>query len=181
MARALIRSAIVSVILAPMCFVMPQIGRAEISVSYIAPEKFRDREFRRDSTRKSALAEFDREFARLAARYLPKGQDLLIEVLDIDLAGDFAPWHPGFHDVRILRDTTPPRIRFRYWLSERGVTLRHDEVRLSDMHYLYRARTRYRSERFGHDKQLLEDWFRKSFPAAKSAPPKPLPLRPGAS
>jgi hypothetical protein len=163
------RAVVFCVILTPLFLALPEIGSAEISVSYTAPEKFRDREFRRESTRRSALAEFDREFARLAARYLPKGLDLRIEVLDIDLAGDFEPWRFGFHDVRILRDTTPPRIRFRYRLSESGVTLRQEEVRLSDMHYLYRARSRYSSERFGHDKQLLEDWFRKTFPAAKAA------------
>ncbi|WP_233577724.1 DUF3016 domain-containing protein [Paracoccus yeei] len=87
----------------------PDTAAADVTVTYIAPEKFRDREFRQERTRASALAEFDKEFEKLAARYLPAGHDLAIEVLDIDLAGDFEPWNFDLRDVRIMRDTTPPR------------------------------------------------------------------------
>nr|WP_232831631.1 DUF3016 domain-containing protein [Pseudogemmobacter bohemicus] len=84
---------------------------ADATVTYIAAEKFRDREFRQERTRASVLAEFDTEFdtefGNLAHRYLPVGQDLTIEVLDIDLAGELESWNFDCRDVRIMRDTTP--------------------------------------------------------------------------
>ncbi|AJE47122.1 DUF3016 domain-containing protein [Celeribacter indicus] len=147
-----------------------------ITVTYVAPESFRDREFRQAHSRASVLAEFDETFGQLAARFLPEGQDLAVEVLDIDLAGEFEPWNFAYRDVRILRDTTPPRIRLRYTLLEAGQVLAQEEVRLSDLNYLSWHGGRSSTERFAYDKRLLEDWFRKTFataPAGRSRPAGP--------
>lgn len=162
MLRALFLSAAIAL---PALVSLPDPVSAEVRVTYVAPETFRDREFRQERSRASALAEFDKEFDRLAARYLPAGQDLAIEVYDIDLAGDFEPWNFDFRDVRILRDTTPPRIRFRYTLSQAGQVLRQDDIRLSDMNYLSRPGASTNTERFSHDKGQIADWFRKTFTA----------------
>lgn len=160
MLRALLLSTALAL---PVLIGVPDAAAADVTVTYIAPEKFRDREFRQERTRVSALAEFDKGFAKLAVRYLPAGQELAIEVLYIDLAGEFEPWNFDYRDVRIMRDTTPPRIHFRYTLSEGAKVIRHDEVRLSDMNYLARPGAANDTERFVHDKYLLEDWFRKTF------------------
>ncbi|WP_240643689.1 DUF3016 domain-containing protein [Paracoccus siganidrum] len=163
MLRAICLSAALAL---PVLGITPLPAAAEVAVTYAAPDRFRDREFRQARSRASALAEFDREFARLAARYLPAGQDLAIEVLDIDLAGDFEPWNVDHRDVRILRDTTPPRIRLRYTLAKGGRVLAQDEVRLTDLNYLSDPAARNSGKRFAHDKRLLEDWFRKTFAIA---------------
>ncbi|WP_313348257.1 DUF3016 domain-containing protein [Paracoccus sp. (in: a-proteobacteria)] len=166
----MLRALLLSVALAlPVLIWAPDIAAADVTVTYVAPEKFRDREFRQERTRDSALAEFDREFAKLAERYLLAGQDLAVEVLDIDLAGEFEPWNFDYRDVRIMRDTTPPRIRLRYTLTEGGKVLKQDEVRLSDMNYFSRPGAANDIERFAHDKQLLEDWFRRAFDVGPAA------------
>lgn len=167
MLRALLLSTALAL---PVLIGAPGIAAADVTVTYVSPEKFRDREFRQERTRASALAEFDKEFAKLAERYLPAGQDLAIEVLDIDLAGEFEPWNFDYRDVRIMRDTTPPRIRFRYTLTEAGQVLKRDEVRLSDMNYLSRPGAANDTERFAHDKHLIEEWFRKTFDAPVRSP-----------
>ncbi|UFM64744.1 DUF3016 domain-containing protein [Paracoccus sp. MA] len=141
----------------------PAEGR--VTVTYVAPETFRDREFRRERSRVSALAEFDRWFAELGARYLPAGQSLQVEVLDIDLAGESEPWRSGFHDVRFLRDITPPRIHLRYRLLQGGAVVRAGEERLTDMNYLSNPRGHGDGRRFVHDKLMLQGWFRKTFAA----------------
>lgn len=138
-------------------------GAAQVGVTYVAPETFRDREFRQASSRASALAEFDRWFAEFGARYLPPGAQLRIEVLDIDLAGDFEPWRTGWQDVRFLRDTTPPRIHLRWQLEQGGKLVRRGDARLSDMNYLWDPRGRGDERRFAHDRLLVQDWFRKTF------------------
>lgn len=139
-----------------------------VGVTYVAPEQFRDREFRQAQSRASALAEFDRWFAEMGARYLPAGQSLRVEVLDIDLAGDFEPWRSDWQDVRFLRDTTPPRIHLRWQLEQGGTLLRRGDARLSDMNYLWDPRGRGDSRRFVHDKLLIQDWFRKTFASGVS-------------
>lgn len=167
MLRALLLS---TALVLPVLIGVPDTAAAYVTVTYIAPERFRDREFRQERPRASALAEFDKEFAKLAARYLPAGQGLAIEVLDIDLAGEFEPWNFDYRDVRIMRDTTPPRICFRYTLTEAGKVLKQDEVRLSDMNYLSRPGAANDTERFAYDKQLIEDWFRVTFDAPNRSP-----------
>jgi hypothetical protein len=134
-----------------------------VGVTYVAPEKFRDREFRQANSRASALAEFDRWFAEMGTRYLPAGQSLRVEVLDMDLAGDFEPWRSGWEDVRFLRDTTPPRIHMLWQLEQGGKVVRQGDAKLTDMNYLWDARGRNDSGRFVYDKLLIEDWFRKTF------------------
>ncbi|MDQ7263191.1 DUF3016 domain-containing protein [Paracoccus sp. PS-1] len=141
------------------------LAEGRVTVTYVAPETFRDREFRRERSRVSALAEFDRWFAELGARYLPAGQSLQVEVLDIDLAGEFEPWRSGFHDVRFLRDITPPRIHLRYRLLQGGAVVRAGEERLTDMNYLSNPRGHGDGRRFVHDKLMLQGWFRKTFAA----------------
>lgn len=69
MLRALcLSAALVVVAVAPLPVV------AEVTVTYVAPERFRDREFGQERSRASALAEFDKAFERLATRHLPAGQ-----------------------------------------------------------------------------------------------------------
>lgn len=140
-------------------------GLAAISVSYDSPQEFRDFEFRNSRTRASALSEFDRFFQKIADRHLPDCQDLRIEVLDIDLAGDVEPWNFDLREVRVMRDVTPPQMRLRYVLSDGKQIVKRDEARLIDMNYLWDPRARRSNERFAYDKRMLEDWFTKTFAA----------------
>ena len=163
MLRAFCLSAVLAL---PMLGAAALAAAADVTVTYVSPEDFRDREFRSQHSRAAALAEFDGEFQKLAGRYLPAGQELKIEVLDIDLAGEFEPWNFDLRDVRVMRDTTPPRIRLRYRLTEAGRVLKQDEVRLGDLNYLSDPGARNSSARFAYDKRLLEVWFRKTFAVA---------------
>lgn len=151
---------------------------AGVTLTYVVPETFRDREFRRASSRISALAEFDALFADLGRRHLPPGQDLEIEILDIDLAGDFEPWNFPGHDVRILRAVTPPRMHLRYRLIQDGVTVREADERLVNLTYLSDPRARHDARRFAHDRLMVSDWFRRTF-ATAGPDPEPRSRLPG--
>ena len=107
--------------------------------------------------------EFDRYFEQLGARYLGKGQVLKVEILDIDLAGRYEPWQPRFYDVRILRGTTPPRIKLRYELRYKGKKVSEGEETISDLNYLMNTPARLSSKRFAYEKHMLRHWFRKRF------------------
>ncbi|HEV7306076.1 DUF3016 domain-containing protein [Ensifer sp.] len=138
-------------------------ANASVSVDFVHPEKFRDPDFRSLSERNRLISEFRGYFEKLAARYLKKGQALKIDVLDVRLAGQYEPWRPYFDDVRILRDSTPPRIKLRYKLTEGGRVLAQGEEVVSDLNYLWNSSGRSAMESHPYEKEMLRDWFRKRF------------------
>lgn len=136
---------------------------AAVNVTFVNPEQYRDDDFRNAAKRKGVIAEFTRYFERLDERYLKPGQRLDIEVLDARLAGRYEPWRRTMGDVRILRDTTPPRFEIRYTLRQGGKVIASGKETVSDMNYLSNPSARNSSERFAYEKDMLRDWFRRRF------------------
>lgn len=149
---------------------MSAVAQAGVSVTFVAPERFADRDFRSSAKRAGILREFEKYFDQLGARYLKDGQSLRIEVLNIDLAGQYEPWQPQFDDVRIMRDITPPRFKLRYALRQGGKVLISGEENVTDMTYLWNSSARASSRRFAYEKDMLRDWFRNRF--VKLRPPR---------
>jgi hypothetical protein len=141
----------------------PTAALADVKVSFVTPDRYSDRDFRNSASRDATLDEFRRYFARLGERYLKPGQSVSIEVLNIDLAGDYEPWRTRFHDVRIMRDVTPPRFKLRYALRQGGRVVLQAEESVSDMNYLMNPSARMSSERYAYEKDMLRDWFRARF------------------
>ena len=99
----------------------------------------------------------------LGRRYLPPGQALKIEVLDVDLAGYSRPTPRG-QDLRILRNGADwPRIVVRYTLQEQGRMLAQGEEAITDMDYLHHIADRRTDTSLGHEKRMLDEWFRARF------------------
>ncbi|WP_158664998.1 DUF3016 domain-containing protein [Ensifer adhaerens] len=146
-------------------------ANASVSVNFVRPEAFRDPDFRSVSERNRLIAEFRTYFEKLGTRYLKKGQALQIDVLDVRLAGQYEPWRPDFDDVRILRDSTPPRFKLRYALKENGRVLAKGEESVSDLNYLWNSSARAAMERHPYEKAMLRDWFRKRFVRLQPARP----------
>jgi len=144
-------------------FLLTSVADAAVRVSFIQPEKYHDEDFRSSSRRDGITAEFRKYFEKLGARYLKGNQMLSIDVLDIDLAGQYEPWRPQWSHVRIFRDTTPPRVRLRYTLSQGGKVLMSGEEAVTDMNYQWNPSARNSSDRFRYEKDMLRDWFRKRF------------------
>lgn len=141
---------------------------ATVSVSFVKPERFTDAGYSRGRATQRELAELQQEMQqhlqRLADRKLAASDALQVEVLDIDLAGDFeANRLTRFSDVRVVRDITSPRITLRYTvkLGDRVVT--GAEEQLSDMNFLW-SHNRYSSgDRLRYEKQMLDAWFETRF------------------
>jgi hypothetical protein len=137
--------------------------QAGVVANYDILAQSHDRALRRESDRRDFATELDRHIQRLGDRYLAPGQELHLQFTRIDLAGEYEPWRTDWQDVRILRDVTPPRIHFRYTLLQGGQPVAKGEARLSDMNYLSDPRARGDTDRFIHEKLLLDDWFRRTF------------------
>ena len=135
-------------------------ANAGLTVRFVGAERYSDAEAGSNGSRKETLSELRRAFDTLGARYLKPGQDLSIEVLDIDLAGQRLPNRGG--ETRIVTGATPPRISLRYTLRERGRVVRRDEETLSDSNFQMSTAARS-GDRLAYEKELLADWFRTQF------------------
>ena len=101
-----------------------------------------------------------RHLQSLGAKYLAPNEDLWIDVIDVDLAGDRTM---GRHDLRVTRGTSDfPRMTLRYKLSgpERSKNGQDDIGDSSYQWFPSRART---PEPLESEKRLLEEWFKQRF------------------
>ncbi len=149
-------------------------AEARVTVVFDHPEKYQDL---KDSG-------FDTENQRGSERYLPlikehieqeagrllaPGQRLTITFTDIDLAGDFEPWHgANYHDVRIVKDIYIPRLTFTFQVrDEGGRVLGEGERRLVDLAYQMRIGGGFRDDPLRYEKGMLNDWLRDELRARK--------------
>ena len=165
----MVREAILMAVLATMVLAPAQ-ASAGVNVRFVAPERFTDagsNGFRAADA--GVLAEIKAHLQKLGSRFLSPGQTLTIDILDIDRAGMDEPWRGGsMGDVRIMRGVTPPRIKLRYMLNEKGRRTRAGEDTLTDINYQMNPSARFGGDRLVYEKALLDDWFRRMFPRDRS-------------
>lgn len=136
---------------------LPARADAGVSVKFVGADRYSDAEAGSSGSRAETLNALRQYFSTLGARYLRQGQDLAIEVLDIDLAGERLP--RGYSNTRVVTGTTPPRINLRYTLRERGRVVRRHEETLSNLSFLMGSAARS-GDRFAYEKDVLANWFR---------------------
>lgn len=137
---------------------------AEIRVTFVEPRGFTDASLhagRSVDQDAPALAELRRILERAGQR-LPPGQDLRIEVLDVDLAGWFPPGQLA-SGTRVLEPTTWPRIRLRYALTQQGRVLASGEETLTDRTYLQRPDAARSTAPLRFEEPMLLDWLAERF------------------
>jgi hypothetical protein len=134
------------------------IASAAATVSFIHPEKMTDVP-RFGSDLESMEMIFREHIDELAAK-LPAGQELKVEFLDIDLAGDVFP-RVAVRDIRVLKGMADwPRMHLRYSIEQDGKVLRSGDRELADPNYLMGSSS-FRNEIYVHEKKLLDEWFKK--------------------
>jgi hypothetical protein len=140
---------------------LPVPGYAGVKIRFINPERYSNAGSFGAGGREATLAAFRTYFEKLGTRFLTPGQNLTIDVLNIDLAGEYEPWRRNLSDVRIMRDVTPPRVKLSYVLNEKGKRTRSGEDNLTHINYQMNPSARFSSDHYAYDKALLEDWFRR--------------------
>lgn len=116
-----------------------------------------------DSTLRGIRAHLE----QLGNRYLQPGQELKLDVLDIDLAGQFEPWRPRAYDVRVMRGVTRPKITVRYVLEQGGEVVSRGEDVIRDMNYQMQVGTGYSNDSLRYEKLMLDEWFKARFAPAQ--------------
>ena len=100
---------------------------------------------------------------------VPDGQKLTITFTDIDLAGDYEPWHGAeAMDVRVVKEIYPPKLDLEFKLtSADGKVDKEGKRQLRDLLFMSRLSLN-RDDPLHFEKSMLEDWLRKEFSPAKS-------------
>lgn len=131
---------------------------ADVTVNYIQPERFSDLPFA-PWEREAVLKDLTQHFAKLGAQ-LPPGQNLRIDVQDIDLAGREYP-NRGPRDLRIVKQNGVdwPRIDLHFAIESNGQVLRSGDVQLRDMAFMDRIGRYTDNDSLRYEKRMIDDWF----------------------
>ncbi|VVP90283.1 hypothetical protein PS918_03165 [Pseudomonas fluorescens] len=155
--------------IALLALLLPPLATAASSVEVLFknPEKFSDASLDSPGYERGAdpyvMKELSSYFQKLGERYLPPGQQLQIEIRNIDLAGRYEPWRPNAYEVRFMRDITWPSIDLHYVLKQNSQIVSQADARVMDQFYLQRPGRASRSDRLYSEKAMLSDWFRRQF------------------
>lgn len=160
--------ALAAALLAPAA--LPAAAQAAVEVSFIAPDTFTDaypRAWRAGKDRDRTLRTLKTFIERQAPRYLAPGQDLKIEISDVDLAGRTGLFVNPF-DLRLMTAVDSPAVTIRYTLSENGRTLAQTEERVVDLNYQMSINSYANSDPLRYEKAMLKRWLAKRFGAPAS-------------
>lgn len=137
---------------------------SRVKVEFVEPETFSDVRDRAaassDTVRDSYLRELRAEIVSKAMPRLGSGERLVVNVRDIDMAGDFAPRASmGIDAPRIVRNVSVPRIDLDFQLvSANGSVLKSGARSLKNAKYLSRVQPATRDP-LRHEKALLDEWL----------------------
>ena len=116
---------------------------ATSEVKWTNPDKYRDVDAgdgHRAKFKARIFANFEEHFSLLAEK-LPEGQTLLIDVKDVDLAGDV---HQNMQRIRVIKEIFFPRIEFSYQVLDGNKNvLTSGDVNLKDMSFMMGSNLRY--------------------------------------
>ncbi len=138
-----------------------------VTVTFTKPDQFTDMPFS-NSGRDEVFRVLQQHFEKLGAK-LPAGQDLKVDVGDIDLAGTIEPARANSSaDFRILRGGADwPMIKLRYAVEEKGKAIKSGEARVSDLNYLREFNRYSTNEPLRYERKMLDDWFAKEIAPAR--------------
>lgn len=137
---------------------------AGATVTYAQPDKFTDVPFQ-SVERERVLKALTEHFDKLAAQ-LPPGQDLKVEILDVDLAGELRHNFRGGQDLRVLNGGADwPHMHLRYTIEQGGKVIKSGDARLADMRYQHNHHRYGDGDFLRYEKTMLDNWFKETIAA----------------
>ena len=148
------------------------LSQAQVEINWEHPEKYRDVRPTMESRIKFREHTFEQlhEYIQELAAQLPDDQKLVLNVTDLDLAGQvwpasFVGFGNSTSDVRVVKHVDIPRMSFSYKLLDTaGEVIQEGDVDLKDMSFMDRANRFFTSENLRYEKNMLKSWFKDEFP-----------------
>ncbi|WP_020179630.1 DUF3016 domain-containing protein [Methylopila sp. M107] len=144
-------------------------AQAEIVVTVAPQRPVSDLYYRSSSERDALIRDLAHLLRKLGRDRLPTGQSLSVELIDVRPAGRIDPF-AGPSGVRVLSAVTPPTVRLRYALKDRGRAIARGEELVSDINYLDDISARSSLASFPYERALIRDWFRDRIVTLKPQP-----------
>ena len=138
-------------------------AQATVRVAFTNPAGYRDIDRAGGVQRPDATLAQIAAYLRRVGRTLPPGQDLDIQILDVNLAGVSNQDLGGLQTTRVLNGTTWPSIRLRYTLRQNGRVVQAAEELVADREYLSRPNLQFAEDPLRFEKNMLQDWFNARF------------------
>lgn len=138
-----------------------------VAVNFFEPQNYSDVKsdaFDSERGRDYVLAQLKEHILLTVPRYLAPGQQLEINITNVDLAGDFEPGRGiDFDHIRMVREIYPPRLTLQFRLLDaEGNVLNSGKRDLLNLGYLMTL-TLPTSDPLRYDKGMISDWIRREF------------------
>lgn len=133
---------------------------AGVTVKFVNPEKFTDLPTT-DWERREVLQDLSAYFGKLG-RQLPAGQELNVEITNIDLFGRGYP-SVNAREWRVARTAAEwPTMSLRYTISADGRVIDSGTEQLKDMEFHARRDVRPEDGNLRYEKRMIKAWFRET-------------------
>jgi len=142
-----------------------------VAVRWEDPKTFSEIRYSHNATESRRGNWVERLAAHLRQQAQPRlgaGERLEVTLTDIDLAGEYEPWHgPQLYDTRVIRDLYPPRVTLTFKrIAADGTTLAEGERKLSDPGFLMSSSTAgLSSDPLRFEKSLIDRWLQRELPS----------------
>ena len=137
----------------------------DVIVNYIQPENFSD--IPSGGERDETLRALTAHFVKLGAK-LPAGQNLRIDVVNIDMAGAERPSRART-DMRVTFRGEWPQIDLHYTLESNGQVLSSGDAQLRDTAFLDRPNRYFNHDILRFEKRMVDAWFEKTILSGEHA------------
>ena len=140
-----------------------------VSVTWDDPANFSEIRYslnKFESRRGDWVEQLAQHLRERAEKRLPPGEQLLVNITDIDRAGAYEPWRGvEFYDTRFILDIYPPRMTFNYRrIGAGGDVLAEGEREIRDMGYLMTANPYFNSDTLRYEKAMIDRWISQELP-----------------
>lgn len=151
---------IVALALASLCLTVAAGAQARVTVNFLDAQDYTDVPISQRQ-RADMLEAFSEHFLKLGRQLAPT-QHLVVDVVDIDLAGRprGRMTDDEVEEFRVVHSTDWPRMHLRYLLLDGDTVVARGDVQLSDMAFASRLRTYPPNARWPHEFQMIDDWYR---------------------
>jgi hypothetical protein len=129
------------------------------------PENFtdvKDANLATDKGRDAILSRLRNHLVDRTTPLLPEGDSLRITFTDVDLAGEYEPWHGGgLQEIRVVKDIYPPSFKFSYSVTDTsGKVVKQGTEEIRDLDFQTRFTVGDNSDPLRYEKATLDDWAR---------------------
>ncbi|HEY0955875.1 MAG TPA: DUF3016 domain-containing protein [Roseateles sp.] len=137
-------------------------AQADVTVKFVEPDKFSDIKDNSGFRDKDILKDIEAHLVAQAQKALP-GRDVLIDVTDVNLAGEVEPFWRSAQWLRVMRTVTLPSIDLKYEVREAGKVVQQGEVRLRDMNYQDGFNGYSSGDTLRYEKRMIDRWLKQEF------------------